>query len=96
MANVLHFAVNDAPNAACGAAIFLCDDYTDNREYVDCKRCRRTKQFVNYDPTRFDVDVWNHEGDVIRWFRRVNAAEVESIRQQYADNPTATISVVEC
>lgn len=92
MASVLHFDVDG--RAACGACVFLCSDYTDDPAHVDCKRCRRTKQFINFDPQRFDVDVWNHEGDVIRYFKRVTASEVEDIRKEY-DEPTLTVSVQE-
>lgn len=91
MANVLHFATDDMPKAACGAQLFLCDDYTDEQRYVDCKRCKATKLFRDYDPTRFDVDVWNHEGDVVRWFRSVTADEVEDIRKEYDDDPSLSV-----
>lgn len=95
MADVLHFASDNTGKVACGARIFLCSDYTDDRRHVECGRCKRTKQFKGYDPSRFNVDVWNHEGDVIRWFRRVTADEVEGIRKEYADNPTASVVVTD-
>ena len=95
MGSVLHFAIDGADKAACGARMFLCSDYTDDRRHVDCARCKRTKQFTGYDPARFDVDVWNHKGDVIRWFRRVTTAEVEDIRNEYEDNPTASVVVTD-
>lgn len=44
--SVLHFAVDDPARAACGAPVFLCSDYTDLRESVDCKRCRKTTEFM--------------------------------------------------
>lgn len=94
-ARVLHFMPEDAERAACGAKVFVCDDYTDNRGAVDCGRCKWTKQFKNYDPTRFDVDVWNSRGDVIRWFRRVTADDVDDIRKEYEDNPTVSIVATE-
>lgn len=94
MANVLHFAVDGGP-VACGAQVFLCDDYTDDQRYVDCKRCRKTKAFINYDPRRFDVDVWNHEGDVIRWFKRVTADEVDDIRREYEGEPGLEVVATE-
>lgn len=93
MANVLHFMPEGATTAACGAQVFLCDDYTDTPEYVDCKRCRRTKAFANYDPARFNVDIWNHEGDVVRWFKRLTADEVEEVRTEYEDDPTVSVEV---
>jgi hypothetical protein len=95
MASVRHFTTNVSEFAACGVRVFLCEDYTDEKQYVDCARCKRTKVFATYDPTRYDVDVWNHEGDVIRWFRRVTAAEVDGIREEYSDNPTASIVITE-
>lgn len=94
MTEVLHFAVDGGP-AACGAPIYLCSEYTDEPKFVDCKRCRRTKQFRNYDPTRFNVDVWNHEGDVVRWFKSVTADEVDEIRREYEDDPTVSVAVEE-
>jgi len=79
--------------SACGAKVFLCSDYTDDPRYVDCKRCQRATSFKEYDPQRFDVDIWNHEGDVIRWFRSVTADELDGIRAEYADNPSVSLSV---
>src|SRR5579872_5032834 len=70
---VLHFMSDQMQRSACGAKVFLCSDYTDDPRYVDCKRCQRATSFKEYDPQRFDVDIWNHEGDVIRWFRSVTA-----------------------
>lgn len=95
MGAVLHFMSDRMEVPACGAQVFLCSDYTDDARYVDCKRCRRTAAFKGFDPTRYDVDIWNHEGDVIRWFRRVTSDEVDDIRRQYEDNPTVTIAVTE-
>jgi hypothetical protein len=95
MASVRHFMVDGDDKAACGARIFLCEDSTDDRRYVDCGRCRKTKGFINYDPTRYDVEVWNHKGDVIRWFRSVKANKVDEIRREYEDDPTATLVVIE-
>lgn len=94
MATALHFS-SDGERAACGARVFLCSDYTDRRDHVDCGRCKRTKQFANYDPSRFNVDIWNHEGDVIRWFKSVTAEEVGNIMWEYEDNPTVFVDVQE-
>lgn len=96
MASVLHFAPEGTDQAVCGARTFLCDECTDDRNAVECKRCKRTRAFTCYDPTRFDVDVWSHEGDVIRWFRRVTADEVDGIRKEYEDNPTVEVVATEC
>jgi hypothetical protein len=95
MRGVLHFATGDVDKAACGARIFLCEDYTDDRRHVDCSRCKRTRRYRFYDPARYDVDVWNHDGYVIRWFRSVTADEVDGIRKEYEDNPTASVVVTE-
>lgn len=95
MANVLHFMPEGASKTACGAPVILCEDYTDIPAHVDCKRCRHTRIFTNYDQTRFNVDVWNHEGDVVRWFKRVTAAEVEDIRFNYQDEPSLSVVVEE-
>lgn len=95
MERALHFMAEGADRVACGATVFLCEDYTDNRDAVDCGRCKRTKAFIGYDPTRYDVDVWNHEGDVIRWFRRVTADEVDDIRKEYEDSPTVEVVATE-
>jgi hypothetical protein len=97
MTGVLHFvaAIGESDRAACGERIFLCNDATDDRRHVDCGRCKRTKAFATHDPRRFDVDVWDHEGDVIRWFRSVSADEVESIRKEYADNPSVSVEVTD-
>lgn len=95
MGAVTHFMSDRMEAAACGAQVFLCSDYTDDPRHVDCKRRRRTAAFTGFDPTRYDVDIWNHEGDVIRWFRRVTSNEVDDIRREYEDNPTVTIAVTE-
>lgn len=96
MGRALHFMPEGSERVACGEKnVFLCEDYTDDRDVVDCGKCKRTKLFKNYDPTRYDVDVWNHQGDVIRWFKRVTADEVESIRGEYEDNPTIEVVVAE-
>lgn len=71
------------------------DDYTDDRRHVDCARCKRTRQFRFYDASRYDVDVWNQEGDVVRWFRRVTGDEVESIRKEFDDNPSVSVVVTD-
>lgn len=45
------------------------------------------------DDELFDVDIWNHEGDVIRAFRDVTADEVDDIREQYKDEPLLSVVV---
>jgi hypothetical protein len=95
MATVLHFATGEPDKAACGARIILCSDYTDDRRYVDCGRCKRTKQFAGYDPSRFNVDVWNSEGDVVDWCRGITAEALEDIREKYADEPGLMVEVTD-
>lgn len=90
MASVVHFSHGNT-DAVCGARVFLCEDYSDDPQYVSCLRCRKTKAFINYDPTRYDVDVWNHEGDVIRHLRDATASEVEAIREEYEDEPVDVV-----
>lgn len=94
MASVVHFSV-DGEIVACGARVYLCEDYTSDRHHVDCKRCRRTTWFKTFDPTRYNVDVWNHEGDVIDHERSVTADEVDDIRERYAGDPVDVIAT-EC
>ena len=93
MANVLHFVPEGSDEPVCGTRVFLCAEYTDNREHVDCKRCRRTKLFKNYDPIRYDVDVWGPEGDVIDGLQRGSQEEVDEIRERYADEPHLDVVV---
>lgn len=96
MARALHFMPEGAERVACGEKnVFLCEDYTDDRDAVDCGKCKRTKIFKGYDPTRYDVDVWNHEGDVIRWFKRLTVDEVDGVRREYEDNPTVDVVATE-
>jgi len=42
---------------------------------------------------RYDVDVWNHDGDVVRWFRNVTDDEVDEIRTQFEDDPLLVVVV---
>lgn len=42
---------------------------------------------------RFDVDIWNFEGDVVKAFYDKTPAEVDAIRDQYADDPTLSVVV---
>lgn len=95
MASVLHFMPEGAERAACGAQIFLCDEATDNPRNVGCGRCKRTKAFKNYDPTRYNVDVWTFEGDVIRSEHRVTADAVERIRHEYENDVALAVVVAE-
>lgn len=95
MGTALHFNPNDDATAVCGTRVFVVDAYTDNPHHVECGRCKRTKAFLEYDPRRFNVDVWNWEGDVVRWFKSVTADDVANIEKEYADNPTVQVVVEE-
>lgn len=95
VSEVIHFMPDEDDRVACGARVFLCSDYTDEPRHVDCGRCKRTKRFRDFDPVRYDVDVWNHEGDVIDFARRVTAERADEMREQYADDPLASVVVEE-
>lgn len=95
MSKVLHFNPKDDATAVCGTRTYLVEEYTDNPHHVECGRCKRTKAFIEYDPRRFNVDVWNHEGEIIRWIRYVTADDVEMMKKEYADNPTVEVVVEE-
>jgi len=92
MAEVLHFSP-DGDKIACGERVFLCDEYTDEPRYVDCRRCRRTKMFRNYDPTKYNVDVWDHEGDIVAHERRGSYEEALAFEAPYEDDPTVTVVI---
>lgn len=92
---VLHFNPKDDATAVCGTRVFLVEDYTDNPDHVECGRCKRTNAFLTYDPRRYNVDVWDEEGDVIRWMKNVTADDVAAMQKEYADNPTVHVVVQE-
>jgi hypothetical protein len=43
----------------------------------------------------YNVDIWNHQGDVVKHFREVTAEEVDDIRDQYDDEPWLDVVVEE-
>ncbi|WLA80326.1 hypothetical protein [Bradyrhizobium elkanii] len=43
----------------------------------------------------YNVDIWNHEGDVVKHFRDLTADEVDEIRDQYEDEPWLSVVVEE-
>ena len=47
---------------------------------------------VEDDPL-FNVDIWNNQGDVVRHYREVTAAEVDDIRDQYEGEPWLDVVV---
>lgn len=54
---------------------------------------RKPKSTYVEDEPLFNVDIWNHEGDVVRHFREVTADEVDEIRDQYEDQPWLDVVV---
>lgn len=87
----LHFQSDRMDAPACGVQCFLCDETTDDPRYVECGRCKRTKTFKNFDPIRYRVDVWTHEGDVIDGSRSATVDEVAEFRERYADRPDLSV-----
>lgn len=43
----------------------------------------------------YNVDIWNSQGDVVKNFREITAAEVDDIRDQYGDEPWLDVVVEE-
>lgn len=54
---------------------------------------RKPKPTYVEDEPLFNVDIWNHQGDVVKHFREVTAAEVDDIRDQYEDEPWLDVVV---
>ena len=54
---------------------------------------RASKPTYVEDEPLFNVDIWNNQGDVIKHFRDVTAAEVDDIRDQYEDEPWLSVAV---
>jgi len=54
---------------------------------------RQPKPTYVEDEPLFNVDIWNNQGDVVKHFREVTAAEVEDIRDQYEDEPWLDVVV---
>lgn len=50
----------------------------------------RAEQIVN--GPKYNVDIWNHEGDVVKHFREVTADELDEIREQYEDEPLDVVA----
>lgn len=44
---------------------------------------------------RFDVAVWNHEGDIVHAFWGVSADEVDEIQARFEDDPMLSVVVTE-
>ena len=89
-------------------AIFECpsEGHRDGHA-VECARCATLNGWKKRQPTkcrhcglkfefscdRFDVDVWNHEGEVVRHLRDVTWDEAEEIQDEYSDDPLLTVVV---
>lgn len=56
---------------------------------------RKPKSTYVEDEPLFNVDIWNHEGDVVKHFREITADEVDEIRDQYEDEPWLDVVVEE-
>lgn len=56
---------------------------------------RKPKPTYVEDEPLYNVDIWNNQGDVVKHFREVTAAEVEDIRDLYDDEPTLDVVVEE-
>jgi hypothetical protein len=56
---------------------------------------RKPKQTYVEDEPLYNVDIWNNQGDVVKHFREVTAAEVDDIRDQYEDEPWLDVVVEE-
>lgn len=44
---------------------------------------------------RYDVDVWDHEGNVVRHLRDATYEEAEELREEYADDPFHAVVIEE-
>lgn len=47
------------------------------------------------DEETFEVEVWNHEGDIVRKVWEATYDEAEAIREEYSDEPLLTVVVRE-
>jgi len=54
---------------------------------------RKHKPTYVEDEPLFNVDIWNNQGDEVKHFREVTAAEVDDIRDQYEDEPWLDVVV---
>lgn len=43
----------------------------------------------------YNVDIWNNQGDVVKHFREISAAEVDEIMEEYEDEPWLDVVVDE-
>lgn len=54
---------------------------------------RKPKPTYVEDEPLFNVDIWNNDGDVVKRYWEVTAAEVDDIRDQYEDEPWLNVVV---
>lgn len=57
--------------------------------------CGQFRKSIVDDNDRFEVTVWNHEGDIVRKEWEATYDEAEAIREEYADDPLLTVVVDE-
>ena len=46
-------------------------------------------------PERFEITVWDHEGNVVKKVGEANHDEVDEVRERYSDDPLKTVVVEE-
>lgn len=54
---------------------------------------RKSRKKKEEDQERFEVTVWDHEGDIIRKLWEATYEEAEEIREYYEDDPLKTVVV---
>lgn len=42
---------------------------------------------------KFEVTVWDHEGDIVKKYWRASASEVDQVEEEYGDDPLKTIMI---
>jgi tRNA(Ile2) C34 agmatinyltransferase TiaS len=92
---VVHFLPDDDDVTACGAKVFLCEEFTENPQHVECGNCKRTKRFKDYDPRRFDVTIWDWEGNELNYHPNVGIEKVEAIQAEHRESPELSVVVAQ-
>lgn len=52
---------------------------------------RKKLPSLDEDEPIFEVEVWNHEGDIVRKVWEATYDEAEAIREEYRDEPLLTV-----
>lgn len=67
------------------------------RVCLNCSYRRRTsdRKFPPCSPRTYEVTVWDHEGDIVQKCWAATAADVEAVREKWADDPLKTVVVEE-